>query len=252
MALRKNQRNLTDWEKNQFTDALLRLKAEQISPKPPDPPYNTYDRYVKWHFDSYDASHKGPGFFAWHREFLRRFELELQRITNNPFLGLPYWDWSVDRYPDSSIWESGFMGGNGRDSDGKVMDGPFAYDAGRWTLNIRSSDEPTSYLRRQFEKDTDVPSLPTEDDVQAALRATPFDVDHWNEYSASGFRNMAEGFIPPNTTPMGTSPGCTTAFTRGSVDRCCHTPRRTTPFSSCTTVSLTSCGPTGRNCMKKK
>jgi tyrosinase len=198
MALRKNQRWLTAAEKQVYIDAVLKLKAEKIGTTPPD---NTYDRYVKWHDDFRDAGHKGPAFFAWHREFLRRFELELQRIMDDPTFGLPFWDWSVDQAPPTWPFTTAFLGGNGTSDPsfpGKVVDGPFAYDGpNHWTLNIFPHDDPDDrypYLRRQFA--AGAPTLPTPADVQAALSVTPYDEDPWNEDSQSGFRNMAEGFIP--------------------------------------------------------
>src|SRR5438105_7857043 len=84
MALRKNQLYLTAGEKTRFINAVLALKDEY-------PRYggglSTYDVFVKWHDDAMaaDVAHMGPAFLAWHREYLRRFELALQRIS----AGLP-------------------------------------------------------------------------------------------------------------------------------------------------------------------
>jgi hypothetical protein len=80
------------------------------------------------------------------------------------------------------------------------LDGPFAYDAykdgdpKKWVLNVRTGEEPTPWLKRQFRAAN--LSLPTPADVQAALGATPYDVDPYDSSSTSGFRNRAEGFIP--------------------------------------------------------
>jgi hypothetical protein len=133
--------------------------------------------------------------------------LLLQLFTSDTLLGLPYWDWSVDNNPnDLSFWGPLFMGGNGGGAsfNWQVMDGPFAFDARKdgdpqkWVLNVRiEEEEPTNYLRRQFGKDPDGTSLPTPEHVQAALRATPYDVAPWDDHSASGFRNIAEGWIGP-------------------------------------------------------
>jgi hypothetical protein len=205
MAVRKNQAALSATEKQKFVQAVLALKAEKRGDT------NTYDQYVREHRDtmptdpatgehSADYAHSGPAFFPWHREYLHRFEVDLQRISGDRNLRLPYWDWSVDQAPPSWPFTTDFLGGNGRDSDGKVMDGPFAYDAGRWPLNIRiEAEEPTNYLRREFGGSPDARSLPTPADVQAALRATPYDVDPWDDRSQSGFRNIVEGWIggPP-------------------------------------------------------
>ena len=216
MAVRKNQAALSAPEKQKFVQAVLALRAEKRGNT------NTYDRYVWEHRDtaptdpatgepSPDYAHAGPAFFPWHREYLHRFEADLQRISGDPNLGLPYWDWSVDQAPPSWPFTADFLGGNGRDSDGKVLDGEFAFDARKdgdpkkWVLNVRiEAEEPTNYLRRQFGKDPDGTSLPTPEDVRAALRATPYDVDPWNSSSQSGFRNIAEGFFggPPPQKPQ--------------------------------------------------
>jgi tyrosinase len=195
-TVRKNQSRLTDAEKQKFVNAVLALKAERTGNT------NTYDKYVQWHKDTVDDAtgrndaHKGPAFFAWHRVFLLEFEKDLQRISGDPNLGLPYWDWRIDNSPTSSIWGNNFMGGNGNGApDWAVTTGPFR--RGQWELRVRDTvDEPT-YLRRQFGSDPDANSLPTQQNVQDTLNATPFDVAPWNENSASGFRNMAEGYLPP-------------------------------------------------------
>ena len=198
LVMRQNQNTLTDDQKYDFARAVRALKS-----------MGTYDEFfVKVHLDSRHAdgsndAHSGPAFFPWHREFLRRFEGALQYaaersgIADSDLLGLPYWDWSVDRYPNSSIWgSSGFLGGNGTTNDGQVTNGPFAQKSG-WTLTYTiASEEPTNYLKRQFGSLRQPPiSLPTPEWVQAALRAAPYDASPWNASSRSGFRNLTEGWI---------------------------------------------------------
>ena len=84
LVMRQNQSTLYDEKKLQFVNAVRALKAN-----------GTYDRYVKMHWDNVYAGHRGPAFLPWHREFLRRFERDLQNAAQDPLLGLPYWDWSV-------------------------------------------------------------------------------------------------------------------------------------------------------------
>jgi tyrosinase len=201
MAIRKDQATLSATEKNQFVDAVLDLKAN-----------GKYDQYVRWHRDSMHIdpntgdelmdAHSGPAFFPWHRQFLIEFERDLQSVSGDQNLGLPYWDWSVDNSQTSSIWGSDFMGGNGRASDGKVMDGQFAYDKRndddprKWVLKVRTSVEEL-YLRRQFGSLRQPPfSLPTPSDVRDARNETPYDVQPWDDRSTGRFRNRAEGWIP--------------------------------------------------------
>jgi tyrosinase len=206
LVMRQNQNTLSDDDKLAFASAVRALK---------DSDYGYYDElFVKVHRDTVDAAtgredaHKGPAFFPWHREFLRRFEGALQYaarridppIPDSDLLGLPYWDWSVDSSPNSSIWgSSGFLGGNGDPVNNyRVPSGPFAFKSG-WTLTYTiPSEEPTNYLRRRFGPGPGNPgtSLPTPQDVTDTLNETAYDVYPWNSTSASGFRNRAEGWSP--------------------------------------------------------
>src|SRR5918994_1673972 len=207
MAIRKDQATLSGTEKKQFVDAVLALKAEKRDNT------NRYDQYVRAHLNTdhgqdsaggpLNDAHYGPAIFPWHRQFLIQFERDLQRVSGNQNLGLPYWVWSVDNSQTSSIWGSDFMGPNGDSSDDwKVKDGPFAYDKRnkddprKWVLNVPTSVEAL-YLRRQFGPDPGSPSsLPTPSDVTATRNAIPYDVDPWDDLSRGGFRNRAEGWIP--------------------------------------------------------
>lgn len=177
MALRcrKNQSTLTAAEKSRFVAAVLTLKAS-----------GAYDQYVADHMGAMLDAHRGPAFFPWHREFLRRFELALQKIDAG--VTLPYWDWTVDQSPTSSLWDPSFLGGNGRPSDGQVTTGPFAFATGNWTLVY---DGPV--LRRRF--GVSAPALPTAMDVTNALAETVYDVPPYSLASPSGFRNRMEGWI---------------------------------------------------------
>ncbi|MDF0675978.1 MAG: tyrosinase family protein [Nitrospira sp.] len=177
MALRcrKNQATLTAQEKGHYVAAVLALKAN-----------GKYDQYVQEHINAMNDAHRGPAFLPWHREYLRRFELDLQTIDSS--VTLPYWNWTVDNSPSSSLWDITFMGGDGRPSDGQVMTGPFAHANGNWTLNV---DGP--FLRRRF--GISAPSLPTPSDVTSALNETVYDVAPYTRLSASGFRNRLEGWI---------------------------------------------------------
>ena len=115
--------------------------------------------------DMRNLAHRGPIFLPWHREFLRRFELDLQEEV--PGVALPYWDWAADAalvsdddtppWKKSPIWQEDFMGGSGDpNNDYKVVDGPFkdwitqeideharAYKVGFKLLNIGSNSSYT-------------------------------------------------------------------------------------------------------------
>ena len=220
VVMRQNQNAVGTHDS--FVQAVLNLKAAKSDPSKPDSPY-LYDEFVAAHLrtahiqpdgrDLNDA-HRGPAFFPWHRVFLVAFEEWLQFASGNPLLGLPYWDWSVDQsafpWPQPS-WPfiPSLVGGDGSSDPhvlGKVTDGQFAYDARKdgdpkkWVLNVRTPGE-APYLRRRWGKDPDAPTLPTPADVQAALSATPYDVAPFDDSSPSGFRNMAEGWIPKAPPP---------------------------------------------------
>jgi tyrosinase len=47
-----------------------------------------------------NLAHKGSVFLPWHREFLRRYELDLQKEVSDVILS--YWDWAADAKPSIS------------------------------------------------------------------------------------------------------------------------------------------------------
>ncbi|MEU9094998.1 tyrosinase family protein [Streptomyces sp. NPDC048428] len=179
--VRRDQAMLNPSERSTFVDALLELKSSGV-----------YDNYVKQHSQIGYNGHMGPAFLPWHREFLHRFELELQNVT--PGLTIPYWDWTFDNSPSASIWDANFMGGDGKGAERKVMTGRFAFDAGHWAcLKI---DIGAEYLTREF--GVHIASLPAAQDVADCLRITPYDNPQWDTNSTPSFRNHLEGWIGTN------------------------------------------------------
>ena len=159
MGLRKNQSALTADEKSRFINAVLQLKANGV-----------YDRYVRQHRDLFNSGiHNSAMFLPWHREFLRRLELDLQAI--DPTVNLPFWDWTVDRALTSSFWGNDFMGGNGVPSGSAVQTGPFAFSTGRWPLTVRDNPSGRVELTRAIGSGT---TLPTTNAVQRVLTTVPF------------------------------------------------------------------------------
>jgi tyrosinase len=125
MGCRKNLTRLTVAERQAFTNAVNQLRSN-----------GDYDPYVEQHRGAMGHGHGGPAFFPWHREYLRRFELDLQAI--DPSVNIPYWDWTSANLnnagTESLIWRNDFMGGPGQAGSGAVTTGPFA----AWGL-IRNS-----------------------------------------------------------------------------------------------------------------
>jgi tyrosinase len=166
MAKRKSVRDLTPTERDNFIQSIWALKRERTGTDG----LSTYDRFVVWHatsmarstpwpddlgttlidrflqqadpnqfFSIRNSAHRGPAFLPWHREFLRRLEKELQRVSGNPDMGVPYWDWEADGerplaeqldVSSRAVWQ--MVGGDGTSSLGfMVTTGPFAFDPSR-------------------------------------------------------------------------------------------------------------------------
>ena len=117
MGCRKNLTRLTVAERQAFTNAVNQLRSN-----------GDYDPYVQIHQGAMNHGHMGPAFFPWHREYIRRFELDLQAIDSS--VSLPYWDWTAANLnsagTESLIWRDDFMGGPGQAGTGAVTTGPFA------------------------------------------------------------------------------------------------------------------------------
>ncbi|MFI6470949.1 tyrosinase family protein [Streptomyces sp. NPDC050516] len=184
MAVRKNQAHLTAAEKRRLVDALLQLKRNGKY----DAFVTTHNAFIMSDTDTGDrVGHRSPSFLPWHRRFLIEFEQALQSVDSS--VTVPYWDWTVDRTPSSSLWAADFLGGTGRSRDGQVMDGPFAQSAGGWPVNVRVDGR--TYLRRAL--GVNVAQLPTRAEVDGVLAMTTYDMAPWNSAS-DGFRNHLEGW----------------------------------------------------------
>ncbi len=184
MTVRKNQAALTPAEKRRFVSALHELKRS-----------GRYDTFVTTHNafimsdrdDAERVGHRSPSFLPWHRRFLLDFERALQSVDAD--VTLPYWDWTADRTPRSSLWAPDFLGGTGRSRDGRVMDGPFARSGDRWTITVRVDGR--DFLRRNLGAGG-LP-LPTRAEVDSVLAMDTYDMPPWNSGS-DGFRNHLEGW----------------------------------------------------------
>ncbi|WP_299539347.1 tyrosinase family protein [uncultured Streptomyces sp.] len=186
MYTRKNQRDLTRSERRRFVDAVLELKSS-----------GRYDEFVQLHREFYvtdgedrpRAAHMTPSFFPWHRRYLLEFEKALREVDGS--VTVPYWDWTRDRAPDGPLWADDFMGGNGRSGDRQVTSGPFAHESGRWTLGSTSG---VPFLTRNLGRPADPVGLPTQKELDGALKDGVYDADPWNSLATKGFRNRIEGW----------------------------------------------------------
>lgn len=215
MGVRRNIYDLDANDRGRFIDAMLRIKASGV-----------YDRFVALHQAAMNvatpmpnepfftqlrnAAHRGPSFLPWHREFLRRLEIELDREV--PGVTLPYWDWAADAgLPDPTqarIWTPEFVGGSGDPGDNyEVKDGQFV--RANWPIP-QDMDGPA--LRRRLGTFEVLNSAGNPEIIpfvisrkveeNAALNETTYDTAPWGRY-APGFRNNLEGWrVAPALSSM--------------------------------------------------
>lgn len=97
MRCRRDYRDLTPAEKQRFIDALYDAKARGV-----------VDAFADEHDVHFSHGHQNSSFLPWHREFLRRFEAELQ--VYDARVMLPYWNSSNDQSTGSTLWDNSFLG----------------------------------------------------------------------------------------------------------------------------------------------
>ena len=126
MRIRKNATALNPAEKDELVTAFKALKAKMIT-APDGSNISAYDSFVAIHVgvtrkmrggsplggSARNGGHSNAAFLSWHREFLRRVELELQDVSQNPDLSIPYWDWTDKSDTLSKIFHDSFLGGDG-------------------------------------------------------------------------------------------------------------------------------------------
>lgn len=76
-------------EQDEYIEAVRALQAD-----------GTYGQFVRVHRDMNNVAHGVAEFLPWHRWFIYRFEDALRRVSSNPCITLPYWDWE-----DSTVFD---------------------------------------------------------------------------------------------------------------------------------------------------
>jgi len=97
MSCRRDYRDLSGAERARFVAALYHVKANGV-----------VDAFADEHDVHFSHGHRNSGFLPWHREFIRRFEAELQ--TYDPRVRLPYWNSPADGATNSALWANDFFG----------------------------------------------------------------------------------------------------------------------------------------------
>ncbi|MCW2968464.1 MAG: putative tyrosinase [Solirubrobacteraceae bacterium] len=238
LVVRKDAKDMTPAEKRAFVSAVLKLKHTRA---PGAKGISIYNAFVKIHAEvfeqSRDPAHSGPAFLPWHRAFLHAFEQQLQRVSGNQTVFVPYWDWT-DPASTAAVFSPGLMGGTGdRRRNYAVTTGPFR--KGRWKLwiapptvgaepggGVSSAPSPFlvppsepgspptvggtrvprgtadgSYLQRNIghAAQDGITKLPGASDMASVLGVTSYDIKPWNADSNPqySFRCSLEGWGSP-------------------------------------------------------
>lgn len=212
VLVRQDVKDLTARQKEAFVAALLKSKTV---PSPWDPSISYYDQFVLWHKKAFacdiawkqdknfaGAAHNSPTFLPWHREFLHLFDQMIQRMSGDPSMTVPYWDWT-NPASTQAVFSADFMGGNGNArQQWAVTTGPFR--KGQWKITIQDpgailtgQTTPKPYLVRNFGAFLPSPvQLPTAADVQQTLNGHLYDHSPYDASSplSDSFRNRLEGW----------------------------------------------------------
>lgn len=198
LRVRKNVKELTATEKQDYVDAVLKLK-QTVSPY--NASYNYYDQFVYWHLQAFKcdngAAHMGPAFLPWHRQFLLMYERALNEVSPGKNILVPYWDFTDPSSTDVAL-AGDFMGGWGDPTDNYAVT-TGAFKKGQWTNNILDPIEiaPIQFPFLTRAKGTYTKGgYPTAAEISYMLAISNYDVAPWNHRSdtAKSFRNYLEGW----------------------------------------------------------
>lgn len=193
-AIRKNFNKLKPPEKARFIAAVREMLLPADSGDP-----DLYTKYPEWHKQQSGTIHSAIPFLAWHRVFIRLFELDLMaadvRLGNDGKVSLPYWDWTVDRSSKNALWAESFLGPAGDSQIGGsgpstvVSKGSFAHpdfvtsppDPPGWIVSVTPSSPPNQApapvpLTRILGRG----NLGTALEVATALKSKVFDTPPFN------------------------------------------------------------------------
>lgn len=186
MGCRKNLTKLTAAERTAFVNAFIQLIDNGVT-----------DDFAHQHSGAGVHGHGGPAFVAWHREYVRRFELELQAVDSS--VNLPYWDWTQSNLnsagTESLIWRADFLGGPGDDSGGGAPTGPLG------GYPVTSGPFAGRFTRKPF----DIFSFPgTGGTIAGHMSSNDFNTFRQIEFPHGSAHVFVGGHVQDFTTTAGT------------------------------------------------
>lgn len=220
---RKNVKDLTPQEMQDYVDAVLKLKS---TPSPYDSRLSWYDQFVAFHKEvyyyrpckpneqctcpegdstcpedqtkTYQIGHQSPTFLPWHRKFLLMYEQALREVSGKD-ISLPYWDWS-DEASTRAVFSASFMGPGGTEPDYAVPTGPFRKDA--WEVKVfpheggleANAEITIPYLIRKLGQESEL--QPIAMDMAMCQRVDAYDSSPWDNTvdRMQSFRGCLEGW----------------------------------------------------------
>ena len=178
-VVRKNIAVMTSAEKTAFVNALRQFKTTSANGRN----YNWYiDQHITYFArtsDNISHAHQSPSFFPWHREYLRLLELDLQTVSGNPGIFIPYWDWTGAASP----FTADFLGAI---TNGSVSSGNFSP---AWGWSMYRSSIATNFLQRRLGQNASRPTATTVNNVQ---NFAVYDQSPWNASVSNSYRNRNE------------------------------------------------------------
>ncbi|MEU4626845.1 tyrosinase family protein [Actinoplanes sp. NPDC023801] len=165
---------MTTAEKTAFIDALRQFKTTFANGRH----YNAYiDQHITFFARTSDGishAHQAPSFLPWHRAYLILLELDLQTVSGNANLFIPYWDWTGTATP----FTNDFLGSI---TNGSVSSGNFSP---AWGWAIYRSSIATTFLQRRLGQNATRPSAATVSGVQSwqVYDQAPWDATVFNSY----------------------------------------------------------------------
>ncbi|MFI5496049.1 tyrosinase family protein [Actinoplanes sp. NPDC051859] len=176
--MRKSFAVMTPAEKTAFVNALRDFKTRSANGR-------TYNWYIDRHIEFFgprngiNYAHQAPSFLPWHREYLRQMEFDLQTVSGNPNVFLPYWDWTQAATP----FTADLLGAI---TNGSVNSGNFSPT---WGWSMYRSSIAGSFLQRRVGVNATRPTAQTVSTVQAQ---TTYDRSPWNNTVVNSYRNRNE------------------------------------------------------------